>query len=202
MNKDQTMIQGDLEKRKVKNRKRKEADRALERLVLNFGIDWAEFDRQLFQAFEDAGCDHDHTKCRRILAGMGLDGELIEACLSYLALQCGGCDCEVFWNVDMTDPKPLRDFSCADCGHDYDEFYMVRDDIWKACGAGKGLLCIGCLEKRIGRQLNQQDFTDALVNDLESGIKSLRLQDRLTTPARGLTAGSPPQAGEQMPLGY
>jgi hypothetical protein len=54
----------------------------------------------------------------------------------------GGCDCEVALNVDMTAPKPLVDFSCADCAYDYDEYYMVSDDIWKAHGAGKGMLCI------------------------------------------------------------
>jgi hypothetical protein len=56
-------------------------------------------------------CNHDHNECRRILTGMGLEGEVIEACLSYLPLQCGGCDCEVFWNVDMTNPKPMMECS-------------------------------------------------------------------------------------------
>jgi hypothetical protein len=178
-------IERDLEKRRMQNRKRIDFERALERFVLDLKVDWAEFHEQLSQALDDIVCNH-LTACRRILTDMGLDGELIDACLSYLPLQGGGCDCEVVLNVDMTNPKPLVDFSCADCGHDYDEYYMVRNDIWKARGVGSGELCIGCLEKRIGRQLNQQDFSDVSLNDVEWGGKSLRLQDRLTTPFAGL----------------
>ena len=95
-------IERDLEKRRMQNRKRIDFERALERFVLDLNVDWAEFHDQLFQALDDMVCNHDHTECRRILTGMGLDGELIEACLSYLPLQGGGCDCEVVLNVDMT----------------------------------------------------------------------------------------------------
>ena len=36
------------------------------------------------------------------------------------------------------------------------EVYMVRDSVWKAAGLGPmgGCICIGCLEKRLGRKLN------------------------------------------------
>jgi hypothetical protein len=185
-------IKRDLKKRRRQNQKSLDCQRAFEHLVIDLNVDWTEFHELLNQAFEDGRCNYDYTECRRILTGMGLDAEAIEACLSYLSLQGGGSDCEVVLNVDVIDP--LVDFSCTDCGHDYDEYYMVRNDIWKACGVGTGTLCIGCLEKRIGRQLNQQDFADAPINDLEWGIKSLRLRDRLTTPARASDAGSLPQA--------
>jgi hypothetical protein len=40
------------------------------------------------------------------------------------------------------------------------EVYMVREKIWKAAGMEPygGCLCIGCLEKRIGRKLKRKDF--------------------------------------------
>jgi hypothetical protein len=40
------------------------------------------------------------------------------------------------------------------------EVYMVKDAVWKAAGMGgfDGCLCIGCLEKRIGRLLKPKDF--------------------------------------------
>jgi hypothetical protein len=40
------------------------------------------------------------------------------------------------------------------------EIYSVRDAVWKQAGmkADGGCLCIGCLEKRIGRQLTPKDF--------------------------------------------
>jgi hypothetical protein len=43
---------------------------------------------------------------------------------------------------------------------DRSEVYTVRDAVWKAAGMEPygGCLCIGCLEKRLGRQLTRKDF--------------------------------------------
>jgi len=40
------------------------------------------------------------------------------------------------------------------------EIYMVRKSVWKRAGmeGWGGCLCIGCLEKRIGRKLKPKDF--------------------------------------------
>ena len=161
------------------------SERALERFVLDLDLDWDAFHYLLLESLKEVDCNHDHTLCRRILALMGLEDEAIQACLSYFTLQGGSCDCEVVLNVDMTEPKPLVDFSCEDCGSDYDEHYMVQNDIWKAYGAGDGMLCIGCLEKRIGRKLRRQDFIDLPINEINPETQSLRLQDRLSTePSR------------------
>ena len=44
----------------------------------------------------------------------------------------------------------------------------------------RGMLCIGCLEKRIGRRLTKNDFQDCPVNHEENWYtQSSRLQDRL-----------------------
>jgi hypothetical protein len=42
----------------------------------------------------------------------------------------------------------------------YTEVYYVRDKVWNASGVKGmgGCLCIGCLEKRIGRELRPKDF--------------------------------------------
>jgi len=72
---------------------------------------------------------------------------------------------------------------------------MVHDQLWYAAGMHPdgGLLCIGCLEGRLGRGLCADDFTGAPVNDLtdvynqmliERGRFSPRLIDRLTTPGQ------------------
>jgi hypothetical protein len=55
---------------------------------------------------------------------------------------------------------------CLDCGIDtYEagEYYVVRDEIWPLPVDG-GMLCVGCLEKRLGRRLQRADFTDAPLN--------------------------------------
>jgi hypothetical protein len=75
-------------------------------------------------------------------------------------------------------------WACIDCGFDtapgvpnreqYDrakegdkmiinaqsEIYTVKSKVWKAAGVGamEGCLCIGCLEKRLGRKLTPKDF--------------------------------------------
>jgi hypothetical protein len=86
---------------------------------------------------------------------------------------------------------------CCDCGIDTlatDEWYMVNDDVWNEAWAGRrrsqyvipgsgGLidefLCIGCLEKRIGRTLCRADFIDVPINDPDRFPLSDRFLDRL-----------------------
>jgi hypothetical protein len=43
---------------------------------------------------------------------------------------------------------------------EYSEVYMVKPAIWQAAGMGDfgGCLCIGCLGKRLGRNLRPKDF--------------------------------------------
>ena len=64
---------------------------------------------------------------------------------------------------------------CHDCGTDTPPFdgpgraesYMVHDHVWAAAGLQSGLLCIGCLEQRLGRQLTAADSTYCPMNDLD-----------------------------------
>ena len=83
----------------------------------------------------------------------------------------------------MYQPQP-NDF-CVDCGVDTissHEYYMVHDSVWDQTGLDKhgGMLCVSCLEARIGRTLNYTDFTDALVNKSSFFIPSPKLEDRRT----------------------
>ena len=85
---------------------------------------------------------------------------------------------------------------CIDCGcntnvmpkvepeghtENYSEYYMVHDQVWNAAGLPPlgGCLCIGCLERRLGRKLTRHDFTDASVNDPSDLSHTDRLRDRL-----------------------
>jgi len=73
-------------------------------------------------------------------------------------------------------------FDCKDCGINTlyaGEYYMVDDAIWQANGVGNGMLCIGCLESRIGYKLQSSDFSDVPINNGGAGVKSERLQKRL-----------------------
>jgi hypothetical protein len=171
-------IENDLKKRQLQNKQREQTMSLVERWVLDLKVDWAEFHERLDAELD--GCDHTTTQAERILAEMGLHSEVIHICRLYFSEVGGGCDCEIALNVDMTNPRPRCDSRCHDCGNDYDEYYMVHDHVWKASGLPKdgGELCVDCLERRIGRRLRSDDFTDAPINRCGEH-QSLRLQDRI-----------------------
>jgi hypothetical protein len=86
--------------------------------------------------------------------------------------------------------------ACADCGvgtFTLGEYYMVKDEIWTHAWAGRlkpwhalpgqQVLCIGCLETRIGRTLMACDFTSAPVNDPADSTMSERLRERIRAKA-------------------
>lgn len=76
----------------------------------------------------------------------------------------------------------LAAFVCVECGTNtshINEYYMVSDSVWAASGmtGDGGMLCIGCLEARIGRQLVAADFPNYPVNSIFT--RSARLDARL-----------------------
>jgi hypothetical protein len=74
----------------------------------------------------------------------------------------------------------MNRFNCVGCGvntSENGEYYMVTNNIWRLFGAGNGMLCIGCLEKNMGRKLDHYDFLNVPVNYL--GHRSHRLRNRL-----------------------
>jgi hypothetical protein len=89
----------------------------------------------------------------------------------------------------MTDEEKAK-FDCVDCGvntYEIDEYYMVTNDIWDNEAKMKprgGMLCIDCLEKRIGRKLNSGDFPDYPVNT-HIFFASERFKNRLERTRHG-----------------
>jgi hypothetical protein len=62
---------------------------------------------------------------------------------------------------------------CSDCLSTWPEFYMVRDDLWKAHGNDEGLLCMRCFEKRMGRKVVKADLNDAPLNSFPATLALL-----------------------------
>jgi hypothetical protein len=90
------------------------------------------------------------------------------------------------------EPWPLCCTHCADCGlgtHALGEWYMVHEAVWQQAWRGRRksyhqlggqeVLCIGCLEERLGRRLTSADFIDAPCNDPKHWRASERMRDRL-----------------------
>jgi hypothetical protein len=101
-----------------------------------------------------------------------------------------GCDD----GAAMTAQWPLIVSTCADCGVGtirLGEWYMVNDDVWEQAWAGRRkswqgrvpgteILCIACLEQRLGRTLMACDFIDVEVNSPSKHNISERMRDRLS----------------------
>lgn len=76
-----------------------------------------------------------------------------------------------------------KKFKCLDCQVDtgkIGEYYFLHPEIWNAAhNSKKGMLCVGCIEKRLGRKLNASDFAECTLNSFKHGFKSARLTERL-----------------------
>lgn len=83
----------------------------------------------------------------------------------------------------MVRSRSRRKFLCLDCGVDtgrIKEHYFIKTDLWlSVVDSKKGMLCIGCLEKRLGRPLVKADFTNSYINSPRFEPKSQRLMEIL-----------------------
>jgi hypothetical protein len=79
---------------------------------------------------------------------------------------------------------PHAGWHCLDCKvstaeDGVNEYYMVNLELWMQVNpARKGMLCIGCLETRLGRRLRPDDFTHAPINSVREW-HSERLRSRI-----------------------
>ena len=60
------------------------------------------------------------------------------------------------------------------------EAYTVRNTVWKAAGMERmgGCLCVGCLEKRLGRRLRPKDFTRHALNTMPGTDRLIERRNR------------------------
>lgn len=57
---------------------------------------------------------------------------------------------------------------------------MLVDATWFSIhNSERGMLCVGCIEDRLGRPLNKFDFNDSYLNTSKSFERSARLLDRM-----------------------
>lgn len=78
---------------------------------------------------------------------------------------------------------------CADCRVDtyvIGEYYMIDHKLWRHAWrkrrrpGAKPILCIGCVERRVGRTLMASDFIEAPVNNPRDPYMSERMRERVT----------------------
>lgn len=93
------------------------------------------------------------------------------------------CECK-----SALDKKVFKCMDCAMCTLCNDEYYMVQNELWsEAIPEKHGMICIGCIEQRLGRLLTKDDFTDAPLNSMNLVMGSTRLRNRLTQIAASAT---------------
>lgn len=72
-------------------------------------------------------------------------------------------------------------YKCRDClGNGFGP--MVHRDIWSAYGCGDGLLCQGCLEKRMGRPLADSDRSQPWWPDHEESEQAQEEYEEIECP--------------------
>jgi hypothetical protein len=85
-------------------------------------------------------------------------------------------------NVCLCHDCWLKQFECMDCKINtrlIEEYYTLKDKTWLTANPrDHGMLCIGCVEQRLGRALTQEDFR------MEVPINILELNDRFPKSAR------------------
>jgi hypothetical protein len=91
---------------------------------------------------------------------MDLKGTVPE---SWLCVDCGFNTAPGFLNrveLEKAFEADVQGQGVAQRADDRSEIYSVRVAVWKAAGIEPhgGCLCIGCLEKRLGRKLKPKDF--------------------------------------------
>ena len=69
----------------------------------------------------------------------------------------------------MTNP-PHEGWYCLDCNKNTFEtsekdYYMLTHELWYGLGMSDGMLCISCVEKRLGRVLRPEDLLDCPLNN-------------------------------------
>lgn len=78
----------------------------------------------------------------------------------------------------------MKKILCCECGFDCSqEIFMLTNEVWfQIVGRhtyGGGILCVGCCEKKLGRQLTKEDFSNNHANRFNFGHKTARLINRL-----------------------
>jgi len=79
---------------------------------------------------------------------------------------------------DTRTPEQLKDWKCKqcdkDCFIDDKDYFMVTDELWAKYGVGLDMLCMDCMESRIGHKLTIDDIKfNELTEDMNPYTKAI-----------------------------
>lgn len=62
-----------------------------------------------------------------------------------------------------------KHWRCVDCGKDTwiddKDYYMVTFELWEKHGVGQNMLCMDCMETRIGHKLRKEDILPCILTE-------------------------------------
>ena len=90
-----------------------------------------------------------------------------------------------FDNLNESSEDSVRkNFICVDCGRDTwkddKDYYMIRFDLWNKYGVGEKMLCMKCIETRLGHKLTRDDITDCTLNHMNYYTSKLFDKEKVT----------------------
>ena len=63
---------------------------------------------------------------------------------------------------DHRNEEQREHWKCRDCGKDCfinpKDYYMILTSLWDVFGVGNGMLCMDCMEDRLGHKLREEDI--------------------------------------------
>ena len=73
-----------------------------------------------------------------------------------------------FLGLDTRTKKEKEHWKCFDCSKDtllnVKDYYMITNELWIKYGVENNMLCMNCIEKRLGHKLRKEDLTDCSLN--------------------------------------
>ena len=68
--------------------------------------------------------------------------------------------------------RDLNVWTCCDCGKDCfiddRDYYMIQHDLWEKHGVGEGMLCMDCIEGRLGHKLTKEEILPCFVTEIHN----------------------------------
>ena len=71
-----------------------------------------------------------------------------------------------------------------DCSVDDKDYYMVKKDVWEKYGVGKKMLCMDCLDERMGHPITKSEILDCPWNNFLNPYTREIIEGKPTTLSR------------------
>jgi hypothetical protein len=145
-----------------------------------------DYDDSIEQISKKLGVDPDIVQV--LLAAPRWDSTFAYTAMSVLGVTIPIYETDTRVRVKYTDEEFDRVVRCLDCNvhtKKIGEYYCLQKDVWYSVTAehgGTGMLCLGCLEERLGRILTSDDFVPGIpINENDDHVRrSDRFLNRLS----------------------